>query len=148
MGSLNHPDGFDGQDSDDEPADSGPGIMAADTLEGNRVVARLGEELGTIDDLMIDAERAVVAYVVMSGAGKLGERFFAIPWHALELDLDRHCFILDVERASFDAAPGFDKDHWPSMADDRWAEEVHRFYGVPPYWQSGLGSATGAGRAL
>ena len=25
-------------------------------------------------------------------------------------------------------APGFDKDHWPSMADQRWAEDVHAFY--------------------
>ena len=28
-------------------------------------------------------------------------------------------------------APGFDKDHWPSMADKSWATDVHTFYGVP-----------------
>jgi hypothetical protein len=27
-------------------------------------------------------------------------------------------------------APGFDKDHWPAMADTSWASDVHKFYGV------------------
>ena len=28
-------------------------------------------------------------------------------------------------------APGFDKDHWPSMSDKTWASGVHKFYGTP-----------------
>jgi len=31
-------------------------------------------------------------------------------------------------------APGFDKDHWPSMADERWATSIHDYYHVTPYW--------------
>jgi hypothetical protein len=31
-------------------------------------------------------------------------------------------------------APGFDKDHWPSMADQTWATSVHQYYGSEPYW--------------
>jgi hypothetical protein len=32
------------------------------------------------------------------------------------------------------SAPGFDKDHWPSMADEQWAREVHTYYKTSPYW--------------
>jgi len=32
-------------------------------------------------------------------------------------------------------APGFDKDHWPNMADRSWAEQVYAYYGVKPYWE-------------
>jgi len=114
----------------------GPEVMAADTLEGDKVVNARGEDLGTIEDIMIDVQRGRVAYAVMScgGFAGLGEKLFAIPWNALTLDANRHCFVLDADRERFDKAPGFDKHHWPSMADDSWATQVHEFYGVRPYW--------------
>lgn len=114
----------------------GPEVMAADTLEGDKVVNRKGEDLGSIEDIMIDVQRGRVAYAVMSCGGflGLGDKLFAIPWNALTLDADRHCFVLDADRERFEKAPGFDKDHWPSMADNSWATQVHDFYGVRPYW--------------
>lgn len=114
----------------------GPEVMAADTLQGDKVVNREGEDLGTIEDIMIDVQRGRVAYAVMSCGGLLGlgDKLFAIPWSALTLDAERHRFMLDADRERFDKAPGFDKDHWPSMADDSWATQVHDFYGVRPYW--------------
>lgn len=114
----------------------GPGVMAADTLEGDRVVNREGESLGTIQDIMIDVQRGCVAYAVMSSGGFLGmgDKLFALPWNALTLDADHKCFVLDASKERFENAPGFDKDHWPSMADSSWATQVHDFYGVRPYW--------------
>ena len=114
----------------------GPEVMAADTLEGDKVVNAKGEDLGTIEDIMIDVQRGRVAYAVMScgGFAGLGGKLFAIPWSALTLDANRHCFVLDADRERFEKAPGFDKHHWPSMADDSWATQVHEFYGVRPYW--------------
>jgi sporulation protein YlmC with PRC-barrel domain len=115
----------------------GPQIMASSTLEGNDVVNRQGEDLGTIKEIMIDVPRGRVAYAVLSSGGFLGigDRLFAIPWTALTLDIDRKCFVLDVDAERLKNAPGFDKDHWPSMADTAWASEVHDYYGQPTYWQ-------------
>jgi sporulation protein YlmC with PRC-barrel domain len=117
----------------------GPEVMAADTLEGDKVLNRRGEDLGTIEDIMIDVQRGRVAYAVMSCGGFLGmgDKLFAIPWNALTLDANRHCFVLDADKERFEKAPGFDKDHWPSMADNSWASQVHDFYGVRPYWSEG-----------
>ena len=114
----------------------GPEVMAADTLEGDKVLNRRGEDLGTIEDIMIDVQRGRVAYAVMSCGGFLGmgDKLFAIPWNALTLDANRHCFVLDADQQRFENAPGFDKDHWPSMADNSWASRVHDYYGVNPYW--------------
>ncbi|MBS1189722.1 MAG: hypothetical protein H6R10_1514 [Rhodocyclaceae bacterium] len=115
----------------------GPEIMAADTLEGDDVVNTRGEDLGNIKDIMIDVPSGRVAYAVLSSGGflGLGDKLFAIPWSALTLDADRKCFILDVEKDHLKNAPGFDKDHWPSMADPTWANEVHSFYGQKGYWR-------------
>jgi len=115
-----------------------PEVMAADTLEGDRVMNRQGEDLGDIEDIMVDVQRGCVAYAVMSCGGLpgIGDKLFAIPWQALTLDAERKCFVLDAQKERFERAPGFDRDRWPSMADSQWADEVHAFYGVRPYWSN------------
>jgi len=97
----------------------GPEVMAADTLQGDRVVNLQDEDLGTIDDIMIDVQRGSVAYAVLSCGRSLGigEKFFAIPWSALTLDANRKCFVLDASKDRFRDAPGFDKDHPPALAE-------------------------------
>jgi sporulation protein YlmC with PRC-barrel domain len=122
-----------------DPANEGPGprVMASSTLEGDEVVNRQGEKLGTIDEIMLDVPSGRIAYAVLSSGGFLGigDRMFAIPWRALTLDTENKCFVLDVAKDRLEAAPGFDKDHWPAMADERWGAEVHRYYGQLPYWE-------------
>ena len=114
----------------------GPQVMAADTLQGDNVKNDAGEDLGEITDIMIDVPTGRVAYAVMSVGGFLGigDKLFAIPWSAMQLDPDNKCFRMNIAKERFEQAPGFDKDHWPTMADQRWAEDVHSFYNARPYW--------------
>jgi sporulation protein YlmC with PRC-barrel domain len=114
----------------------GPQVMAADTLTGDDVRNDANEKLGEITDIMLDVPTGRVAYAVMSVGGVLGvgSKLFAIPWSAMQLDTQNKCFRLKVAKERFEEAPGFDKDHWPSMADQRWAEDVHSFYQARPYW--------------
>lgn len=114
----------------------GPEIMDANTLIGNDVLNTAGEDLGDIEAIMLDVRRGRIAYAVLGSGGFLGigERLFAVPWAALTLDADRKCFVLNVSAERLKQAPGFDKDHWPSMADTSWAQGVHDFYQTPHYW--------------
>jgi len=115
----------------------GPRVMSASTLEGDDIVNREGEKLGELDEVMLDVATGRIAYAVLSTGGflGLGDKLFAIPWRALTLDPENHCFILDVAKERLEQAPGFDKDHWPAMAKASWASEVHTFYGQRPYWE-------------
>lgn len=115
----------------------GPRLMLASTLEGNDVTNRAGEKLGTIDEIMLDVPMGRIAYAVLSSGGFLGmgDKLFAIPWGALTLDTDNKCFILDVSKERMEQAPGFDKDHWPSLADQSWGANVHKYYVTRPYWE-------------
>jgi sporulation protein YlmC with PRC-barrel domain len=121
----------------DDGEGPGPQIMAAGTLTGEEVVNSDGVTLGSIDSIMLDVPSGKIAYAVLSFGGFLGmgNKLFAIPWQALQLDTDNKCFILNVDKETLDGAPGFDKDHWPSMADQQWAKEVHSYYGSRPYWE-------------
>jgi sporulation protein YlmC with PRC-barrel domain len=116
----------------DDTSGPGPEIMAADTLEGDPVLNRKGEKLGEIDHVMIDVRAGRVAYAVLSNGGLfgVGDKLFAVPWSAFTLDADRKCFVLDIESERFENAPGFDREQWPSMADNRWAREVHAYFGI------------------
>ena len=129
--------------SETRPESSGPGprLMTASTLEGNRVINLQGETLGEIREIMLDVPRGRIAYAVMSSGGflGLGDKLFALPFSALTLDTDRKCFILDAPKEKIETAPGFDKDHWPNMADGAWATKVFAYYGGKPYWEEDHG---------
>jgi len=102
----------------------GPQVMGPSTLSGDSVVDRNGESLGESKEIMIDVPTGRVAYAVLSFGGLLGmgDKLFAVPWLALMLDTDQKQFVLDVDRDRLKDAPGFDKDHWPSMAQPTWAQ--------------------------
>lgn len=115
-----------------------PAIVAAGALAAQPVVNRAGEKLGSIAEFMVDAGTGRIAYAVLSHGGLMGigEKLFAIPWSAFELDPETHGLILDIPAEGLDAAPGFDKDHWPTMADPAWHAELHAFYRRRPYWEA------------
>ena len=110
----------------------GPEIMGADTLLGNDVYNKDGENLGDIKEFMIDMAAGKVAYAVLSFGGVLGmgDKLFAVPWAALALDTVNKRFTLDVPKTKLKDAPGFDKDHWPTMSDPAWARGVHLYFGT------------------
>jgi hypothetical protein len=106
--------------------------MSCGTLAGDAVVNPRGDDLGRLGHVMIDVRSGCVAYGVLARGGVfgIGEKLFAVPWDAFTLDATRQCFVLDVWRERLDAAPGFDRDHWPEMADPAWARQVRAYYAM------------------
>ena len=113
-------------------------VMGAPTLSGNKVRNSQGEDLGKIEEFMIDLRTGCIAYAVLSFGGflGLGDKLFAIPLQALALDEDQKCFILNVDKDKLKNAQGFDKNHWPDFADQTWGTAIHDYYGYEPYWKS------------
>ncbi len=117
-------------------SESGPGpdLMGADTLIGNDVYNQDDEDIGDIKEIMLDVRSGKVSYAVLSFGGFLGmgQKLFAVPWSALTLDPAHKRFLLNVKKDRLKDAPGFDKDHWPDMADKAWAQQIHTYYGTKP----------------
>jgi len=112
------------------------GALSATTLIGDDVRNSAGEDLGKIEDFMIDLDSGRIAYAVLSFGGFLGmgDKLFAIPWQSLEVDLDEKCFRFDVDKETLEKAPGFDKDNWPETQDYEIVTTVYDYYGVDnPY---------------
>lgn len=114
-----------------------PKALSAGSLTGNGVVNPQGEDLGKIEEIMIDLNSGQVAYCVLSFGGimGMGGKLFAIPWQALTVDTDRKVFVLNVDKETLKKAPGFDKNNWPDMEAEDWLVGVYNFYGHHPYWR-------------
>ena len=112
----------------------GPQLMGADTLNGNDVYNLKDEKLGEIKEIMLDVPSGQVSYAVLSCGGfmGLGEKLFAVPWNALSLDTKNKRFVLKADKGRLELAPGFDKNHWPDMADPSWVQDIHAYYGTQP----------------
>jgi sporulation protein YlmC with PRC-barrel domain len=110
-------------------------ILSAATLTGNSVRNAAGEDLGKVDEIMLDIPAGRVAYAVLSFGGflGLGNKLFAVPWSALKVDEDEKCFVLNADKQSMEKAPGFDKDDWPDMSDPDWGSEIANYYRITPY---------------
>jgi sporulation protein YlmC with PRC-barrel domain len=110
-------------------------ILSASALAGDKVKNPQGEDLGKIEELMIDLQSGRVAYAVISfGAGFMhGGKLFAIPWASLAVDQKAKQIILNVTPEMLKTAEGFDKDNWPDMADPAFLNRTYSHYGIKPW---------------
>ena len=104
--------------------------LTATSIVGDKVENTRGDDLGTIDNVMINIHTGKVEYIVLEFGSFLGigGKLFAIPFEELRVAPGRHVFILDREKEYLKNSPGFDKNHWPDTND-------HTYYGdVDSYW--------------
>ena len=105
--------------SDNQPVAQGPRpvLMASYVLQGHVMNPR-GQRLGKIKDVVIDAKAGQVAYVVLAFAGfpPRREKWFALPWQALQQSKGLGTFITAVDAKVLKKASGFNRDHWPTHA--------------------------------
>jgi sporulation protein YlmC with PRC-barrel domain len=110
--------------------------LGASTLIHDKVVNLAGQDIGQIEELMIDVTTGRVAYAVMSFGGfmGIGNKLFALPWSAVTVDETKRRFVVNVTRETLDSMPGFDKDHWPDQGELEYSTGVYRQWGATPYW--------------
>lgn len=104
--------------------------LTATSIIGDKVENPQGEDLGTIDNLMINVRSGRVEYAVVEYGSFLGigGKLFAIPFEELRVLPDRRVFVVNRDKEYLRLSPGFDKNHWPDTND-------HTYYGdVDSYW--------------
>ncbi|WP_447984896.1 PRC-barrel domain-containing protein [Nitrospira sp. Nam74] len=109
------------------------GVLKVSAVVGMKVQDTEGNKLGDIKDLVIDPADGSIGYAVLDFGGFLGigEKYFAVPWEALQLTRDRTAIVLDVSKKDLKQAPGFDKNNWPDLASEEQALIIYEYYGMP-----------------
>ena len=138
MGNLEN-NNFTGVNDNGNLANTPVKYLTALTVIGDAVYNNADERLGDVKDLMLNLNDGKIEYVVIEFGGFLGigEKFFAVPFGALELDTSRHAFVMNQQREVLENAPGFDKDHWPET-------NSHGMEPTKNYWGSFMGQNSGA----
>jgi hypothetical protein len=60
----------------------------------------------------------------------MGNKLFAVPLQAMQLDTEEECFVLNESKERLKNAPGFDKDNWPRTPDASFRQQVGTYYGL------------------
>jgi sporulation protein YlmC with PRC-barrel domain len=111
-------------------------IQKASKVLGGKVENPRGEDLGKIEDLVVDPSSGTIEYAVLSFGGFLGvgDKYFALPWNMIKtsdpVDSKKdYRFVLDVDKAKLEKAPGFPKSNWPDIYSPSWSQEIDKYYG-------------------
>jgi len=126
----------------DQPANPGAQprriVVGATSLVGSHVRNEAGEDLGRLEQIMLNISSGHIGYGVLSVGGFLGigAKMVAVPWSAFHIEEVEQGprLMLDVDRKTLEDAPGFEKDNWPDMADPAFESEIHKHYGQNPVW--------------
>jgi len=107
-----------------------PQVMRLSELLALDVTNSQGEDLGAIEDIMIDWRQDRIVYMILSFGGflGLGEKWFVIPLEQVTLDPIEQRLIFDVEPERLETAPGFDANTLPDTMDPNWDEEIRHFW--------------------
>lgn len=95
-------------------------------LIGAEIRSLKGEDLGTVEDLLVDMESGEVRYVVITAEDH--DRLMAIPVEAFKVDGNSGALVLDADREFLRKAPSFERNEWPDMTEGGWTQTVRAYY--------------------
>jgi sporulation protein YlmC with PRC-barrel domain len=96
-------------------------------LIGTPVQTRKGEDVGRVNDLVLDFAQAQLLYSVLD----VGEKMVAVPFSEFSKG-GGDWFTLRTTKEKLLDSPAFTGT---DMADRKYAENIYRYYGVQPYWE-------------
>ena len=108
-------------------------LISGKAAQGTKVYSPNGDDLGHIDDVIIEPVSGRVVYGVLQFGGfmGLGSDYHPIPFGRLSYDPARGGYVTEVTREQLESAPR----HNGNWYEDRdWQERSHKHYGVDPYW--------------
>ena len=111
-------------------------LIASDRVEGPAVRRPNGDKLGHIERLMIDKVSGRVSYAILGFGGFLGigTSLLPLPWARLTYNPKFEAYVLDIADEELKRAPSFRADKDFDWGDRSQEAELHRYYGIPPYW--------------
>jgi sporulation protein YlmC with PRC-barrel domain len=106
-------------------------LLGAKGLMSDKVFDMAGENVGRVEEFMVDLADGCIKYAVLSSGGfmGMGDRLFAVPRHALSVDTCDKRLVVNMSKEMLDKAPSFEKDFWPDMGKEDFQVEMLGYYG-------------------
>ena len=113
-------------------------------LIGAQVKSNNGENLGKLEDVVIDPQtgKATFAIVGKGGVLRLGEKRMPVPWQAITIDSQKR-LTLNVDKEKLQTAPTTARSDDSELDNPDFVVVVYKFYEIAPPGVGGAGETTG-----
>ena len=110
--------------------------IAASRVIGTTVYNTAGENIGEIEDVMLDKLSNGIMFAVIGFGGFLGisEKYHAIPWASLDYDEDRGGYVVPFSEDQLKAAPSYSINELTGSDGEAARDASYNYYNVQPYW--------------
>ncbi len=112
------------------------GFRLGSEITGTTVHNTKSEELGTINELVVDAEKGNIRFAAVGIGEFLGmrETDVIVPWRAFQLRPSKNggniSYVLNVTREQLEKAPRFDREKLDHFYPREMSEPIFRHYNV------------------
>lgn len=108
-------------------------LIASDKVEGTPVYRSNGDQVGTIERVMIEKIGGKVAYAVMSFGGfmGIGEDYYPLPWQLLTYNERLGGYEVNLTEQQLKGAPHFSQHENWNWEDRARTEKLNTYYGTP-----------------
>jgi sporulation protein YlmC with PRC-barrel domain len=125
-----------------------PSSVSPTGLRSALVFARNGDQIGQIDQVLIDTERGKVAYILLKRGGFLGlnPTWFALPIQTIVWSPFNpgYGYRLTVNEQLLDGVPPVpvNQQHLTTKVPRQELAQLYQHFGIEPYWTGGSGQAS------
>jgi sporulation protein YlmC with PRC-barrel domain len=109
-------------------------MLETSKVPGTSVYSGSHEEIGEVDDLIVDTLTGKVRYAILSFGGflGLGKSSYVVPWTSLKWDTDLNGYVTGITEEQLKSSPDLDP---LSLRDRDMEQRLHTVYGAPGYWE-------------
>src|SRR5205814_7129566 len=120
-------------------------VHKSSDLIGMKVKNVGDQDMGKIDNLMLNLSQGRIAFVILSpdSSLNLGNNLYALPSDTFTASADRKFFSADISKEKLAGAPRFAKNNWNQLSDPSFASQVYQYYGKQAYFEQGNLRPTG-----
>ncbi len=111
------------------------------------VKSETGQDLGKLDNVLIDPQTGQIQFVVLGRGGflGLGEKLVPVPWHAV-LSASNKQITLNVTPQKLHSAPTLEKNY-ANLSDPGFLAQVDQYYSTTPSAAGAAGEAGGGSQS-
>jgi sporulation protein YlmC with PRC-barrel domain len=111
--------------------------IPASRVIGTPVYNAAGDNIGTIEDVMLDKTSNGIMFAVIGFGGFLGigEKYHAIPWSVLDYEPRRGGYVVPFTKEQLKGAPAHSIDELTGADGEKARNASFQYWNVDPYWQ-------------
>jgi sporulation protein YlmC with PRC-barrel domain len=133
-----------GKGTKNSPPPLGTTEMAT-KLDGAPVKNLKSEQIGQVQNCMVDLSTGRIPFVVIATGEFIGKKdaLSPVPAQAMNYDKGRAMLVLDVDRETLARMPHFKATAWPNITKGSYLADIYAAYGVKPDEATTLAPAPG-----